>query len=509
MDRDSSARLQAWVTACLERLPPEVPCVAASAASGAAVYVSCLAAAQLLVMRPLRLAAHLRLRSSLAGAAAVATAGIAASYTAVAVAAQPLGLSPAAPGFRLRDSPAVARAQRQLQRLALPAQLQLQLPPPLPAQLRLPSDVLLWAGSSLALFLALGGGFRRLAPSSLRHTGAFAYQSLPAQGKSYATASELDRLASFGRRYGCHTCGRRRPADGVFHGDHQPPNSLVKPGQSQKFFPQCKRCSNLQGGDLAQLRNPAATAAPLVTHATALRWYHLWLPIGPVLSVLLGWTNLRDYEQPGAEKSKPGIWSPLARLWQKLEESLLDIYESLHKAMWPALPGPSGSGEDKPSGGMLTRLGRPEIATDGDGSSLLVVRREDLYLEELERDLSKMLMLPEEKVVAVNNGVAEQVLEARRWPRSANREAVLEELRMLEEQLRIRAGGPAASARGTPSAGAGGSHGPLRDGQEQDLLEDDLAMTGVSLLLASQEAAEATAATMKARSAPPASSKSW
>ena len=48
-----------------------------------------------------------------------------------------------------------------------------------------------------------------------------------------------------GRRYGCHSCGKRQQQE--FIADHIPPNKLVKFYERQKFYPQCKLCSQKQG----------------------------------------------------------------------------------------------------------------------------------------------------------------------------------------------------------------------------------------------------------------------
>ena len=102
-------------------------------------------------------------------------------------------------------------------------------------------------------------------------------------------------LNDLGKLHGCHTCGTRREASYI--GDHMPPNNMVQAGQPQRLFPQCATCSSLQGaqvlpilpGDDFMLAGAAVKSRRpvLITHATSLRWHHLWLPLGPALWPLL------------------------------------------------------------------------------------------------------------------------------------------------------------------------------------------------------------------------------
>lgn len=86
-----------------------------------------------------------------------------------------------------------------------------------------------------ACFLALGGRFRALSPSSLSSLGAFANTkkgSLPAT-LAYATRSQRFKIQELGRRFGCHTCGARPwPLGGRaqlrYNADHMPPLAEVK-----------------------------------------------------------------------------------------------------------------------------------------------------------------------------------------------------------------------------------------------------------------------------------------
>ena len=86
-----------------------------------------------------------------------------------------------------------------------------------------------------ACFLALGGRFWGLSPSSLSTLGAFANTkkgSLPAT-LAYATAAKRSEIQELGRRFGCHTCGARPwplwgRAQLRYNADHMPPLAEVK-----------------------------------------------------------------------------------------------------------------------------------------------------------------------------------------------------------------------------------------------------------------------------------------
>lgn len=129
--------------------------------------------------------------------------------------------------------------------------------------------------------------FISLSPSSFTSRGSFARVSIPATppppggaitnggGFAYATASQRYRIEKLGRIFGCHTCGSRElfftksssqliSGGPKFYGDHIPPISVAKQlndrwyrkllglSVSQQFYPQCKSCSNTQGGLLSR-----------------------------------------------------------------------------------------------------------------------------------------------------------------------------------------------------------------------------------------------------------------
>ena len=170
-------------------------------------------------------------------------------------------------------------------------------------------DLVIDALMGATLFMAMGGRFRSILPSDVRHVvrmlytlcaqqlassltrlrrchtvqGALARESLPAAGSAYATDVQRAELRLLFRRHGCHHCGTRF---GPVIADHQPPNKTVygstaaavaaaaaqkvaddnpvvtfgirmmypkifarlfaPPKIKQRFFPQCESCSQLQ-----------------------------------------------------------------------------------------------------------------------------------------------------------------------------------------------------------------------------------------------------------------------
>ena len=305
-------RLEAFA----RRTPPGA--LAAAQAAGMVSFPATLAAVQHFVFRPLRLCAHHRILGTLGGAAAVAVAGVAAHHTFFTIACHDVVRRYAAGNIEpeelleeLRDT-CVTQAQDLVQHandMLEVVSTQQPLPPPQPPRSQeeieellqlydprrwLPPDRhaleasvwrnrerLLTAGVALGVFVAVGGRFRAVAPSSLWHPGAFARGSVPARGAAYAGSSQKEALNDFGRRTGCHSCGDRRAAPYI--GDHMPPNSLVRAGESQRFYPHCKRCSNAQGGSLSSRKHR------VITHASSFRIYHIWPPVAPIIAVAMGW----------------------------------------------------------------------------------------------------------------------------------------------------------------------------------------------------------------------------
>jgi len=168
------------------------------------------------------------------------------------------------------------------------------------------TDVLVSAACGVVLFRALGGRFSSVLPSNLMKPGAFAVEGIPAiREMEPACRSEKNLIQFFGERHGCHTCGRQQR--GVkFIADHQPPTKLFSKHQGGKskgaslmfqwLYPHCTRCSSTQGGLLSGQDGMAAAwkVKAIVTHATVLRPYHLFLPFPFAVAYLRSGTNNGD-----------------------------------------------------------------------------------------------------------------------------------------------------------------------------------------------------------------------
>lgn len=74
---------------------------------------------------------------------------------------------------------------------------------------------------------------------------------------SYAVSSSQRRSTQpLGRTHGCHTCCSQRAQRARFRADHQPPSTLIRLGLRkgpQQLYPQCRNCSNEQGGVLSDI----------------------------------------------------------------------------------------------------------------------------------------------------------------------------------------------------------------------------------------------------------------
>ncbi|XP_038067524.1 uncharacterized protein LOC119737328 [Patiria miniata] len=252
-------------------LADKLPYMVFSWGIGLVTFPSCLGLIQVLVFRPLRLTCALW-GSSLLGLCSVGVSGFAASAVTTGCAAYL---------FKLDRDSVCSHKFSGLQETAL-----------------------LYGICSSVVFLCLGGRFRSVLPSSLIHPGAFARQGLSATF-SYATARKKRSLRVVGKRHGCHTCGRRWFVKD-FIADHQPPLAVVrermmrKPkwyekfGQrspKQAFYPQCTRCSDTQAAHLRYAFRAQYTTPKwrhIVTHPTALRLYHLYLPLPFLIPVIEG-----------------------------------------------------------------------------------------------------------------------------------------------------------------------------------------------------------------------------
>ena len=252
----------------------------ASAAVGAITFPSLLAFSQTAIFKPLRITAASRL-SPVFGAVSVTLAGFAASFSAIKACSLVQN--------SLGDTNGRGETNSKNISFSTP-------------------ELVISTVSSVVVFRALGGRFSSVLPSHLFHPGAFARERIPAiRGFQLANLSEKNLIRDYGRKYGCHTCGKKKVSS--FVSDHQPPSHLLRNGNSspnggtspstangkamlnseassgnggnenavvrQFFYPQCFRCSSSQGGYL----NSGKTAKAIVTHPFSLRLYHAFLPI--------------------------------------------------------------------------------------------------------------------------------------------------------------------------------------------------------------------------------------
>ena len=251
----------------------------ASAAVGAVAFPSVLAFSQTAIFKPLKITVASRL-SPVCGAISVTLAGFVASVSAIEACSL------------LQNSLRDANGEREDSKISFST-----------------PELVISTVSSVVVFHALGGRFSSVLPSHLFHPGAFARERIPAiRGFQLANASEKNLIRDYGKRYGCHTCGKKQVSS--FVSDHQPPSHLLRNSNSsasggaspsevggkvkqlgsevssgngvaenavvrQFFYPQCYRCSSLQGGYL----NGGGTAKAIITHPSSLRLYHIFLPI--------------------------------------------------------------------------------------------------------------------------------------------------------------------------------------------------------------------------------------
>lgn len=237
---------------------------ALSTVIGGITFPLCLGFLQSGIFRPFRITSNLRVFSSLCGSISTIIAGSSAS---LAFLSSVLLLK------EIKRNPLKKFAEKQPNRTV--------------SVVVSSKDVPIYGVASLVVFKLLRGRFKSVLPSSLIHPGAFARRSLPAKGKNYASVGVKNKLAVMGRLYGCHSCGKRWRTS--FVGDHIPPNMLVKEGQEQRFYPQCRSCSFQQGAALST----SSRRLFIKTHGTSLRLYHLWFPLPIPLAMLRNY--VRDH----------------------------------------------------------------------------------------------------------------------------------------------------------------------------------------------------------------------
>jgi hypothetical protein len=146
-------------------------------------------------------------------------------------------------------------------------------------------------------------------------------------------------IVGLAKRHGCHTCGAK-PGRGVltdsiaFHADHMPPSSIVRAENSrlwrvlsgqmltQRFYPQCARCSSRQGGLLNAQRS--STSVQLRGHNHALRFKGFYL-CGLVLAALT--VPCGD----GGDVGMPGGYCRLKRLENTAEGAVCWVFRITQK----------------------------------------------------------------------------------------------------------------------------------------------------------------------------------
>lgn len=165
----------------------------------------------------------------------------------------------------------------------------------------------------VAAFLLLGGRTLSFTPSSIIAVGAFGRSCLNGNVK-YAILSQRKKIANLGRRFGCHTCGKR---GGSFVADHQPPLEVIKNRSwllslvhpKYKYYPQCHGCSSKQASVLRwNKRNHDAR----VTHFLTLRPYHL---TGALVSPLVQAKDEIFSSRAGGKKRRFQGFSSSSRLF--------------------------------------------------------------------------------------------------------------------------------------------------------------------------------------------------
>ncbi|XP_022097701.1 uncharacterized protein LOC110983080 [Acanthaster planci] len=289
----ATSRLRHSILASADRAPDSCPSLSAklpylifSWGVGLVTFPSCLGLIQVLVFRPLRLTCAVW-GSSLLGLCSVGTSGLAASAVTTACATYFSKMN--TDSFRGTVCTHKYSGFRE--------------------------TALMYGVCSCIVFLCLGGRFRSVLPSSLVHPGAFARHGLAATF-SYATTRKKKSLRATGKRHGCHTCGRRWFIQD-FIADHQPPLAVIRERMMRKpkwyelfhkqypkqtFYPQCTRCSDIQGAHLRTAIR-AERILPkwrhIVTHPMALRLYHVYLPlpflIPAIQSLLVMWSFFPNY----------------------------------------------------------------------------------------------------------------------------------------------------------------------------------------------------------------------
>eukprot|EP00924_Labyrinthula_sp_SR-Ha-C_P010876 snap_masked-scaffold_47-processed-gene-0.4-mRNA-1 protein AED:1.00 eAED:1.00 QI:0/-1/0/0/-1/1/1/0/257 len=142
--------------------------------------------------------------------------------------------------------------------------------------------------TTIFLFYSFGGTARNILASNLKKTGSFSSSiysnhSIPAS-YSYATPKQVNQVQKIGKRFGCHTCGKRfqiknlksyKKVFSSFIADHQPPKKIGGENGKYKFYAHCNKCSSLQGGLISSLSKKKISSKFLIYHGKRFRVYKL------------------------------------------------------------------------------------------------------------------------------------------------------------------------------------------------------------------------------------------
>ncbi|XP_077975108.1 uncharacterized protein LOC144431167 [Styela clava] len=162
-----------------------------------------------------------------------------------------------------------------------------------------------YAAFTIIVFKLFGGRLKSLCPSHILHPGAFAVEHVALSTlTARVTKTHLSKIQLLGERHGCHTCGKRynrfestasklwKKLFGSssrvkvdYFADHNPPVALAEQYLKRnksivgKLYPQCKSCSYFQASQVRlHQANQLKSSNAIITHATRMRLFKLWIP---------------------------------------------------------------------------------------------------------------------------------------------------------------------------------------------------------------------------------------
>lgn len=170
-----------------------------------------------------------------------------------------------------------------------------------------PRTVPLWEGfvifGSLISFRLMRGfsagffntSYRSVWASDVFHEGAYAVRSLPSKADGTLSPTDVSVLQRWGKKYGCHTCGRRFMKR--IEADNIPP--LRYAYRKVKLWPQCEHCL---GKQRAAFESGKRTLVPHVLFSGTRLWH---FPIPLPLAFILLQPFLDSLKK---EEEKPASW---------------------------------------------------------------------------------------------------------------------------------------------------------------------------------------------------------